>query len=154
MTNKMYLTQEGYDKLNAQLIDLKSKSDRLITQIEDVAQPDESCEDGLATQLKEELEVVNDSIDKIESALKMSEIINDTKSSTNDIRVGSKVKIKISGKTEKEFHIVSELEADPSKNMISDLSPLGQALLGKVLNDEVQVVAPVGKLTYKIVSIY
>ena len=150
----MYLTQEGYDKLTAQLIDLKNKSNRLITQIEEVAQPDESCEDGLATQLKEELEVVNDHVDKIESALEMSEIINNAKSPTNNIQVGSRVKIKIAGKTEKEFHIVSELEADPSQNMISDLSPLGQALLGKALNDEVQVQAPVGKLTYKIVSIY
>jgi transcription elongation factor GreA len=154
MTNKMYLTQEGYDKLTVQLLELKSKGNRLITQIEEVAQPDESCEDGLATQLKEELEVVNDNIDKIESALEMSEIINGSKSLTNSIQVGSKVKIKISGKTEKEFHIVSELEADPSQNKISDQSPLGLALLGKSLNDEVMVQAPVGKLTYKIVSIY
>ena len=150
----MYLTQEGYDKLTVQLLELKSKGNRLITQIEEVAQPDESCEDGLATQLKEELEVVNDNIDKIESALEMSEIINGSKSLTNSIQVGSKVKIKISGKTEKEFHIVSELEADPSQNKISDQSPLGLALLGKSLNDEVMVQAPVGKLTYKIVSIY
>lgn len=154
MTNKTYLTQEGYDQLNAQLTELKDKSNHLIAQIEEVAQPDESCEDGLATQLKEELEVVNDNIDKIESALEMSEIINGALPPTGNIQVGSKVKIKISGKTEKEFHIVSELEADPSQNKISDLSPLGQALLGKTLNDEVQVQAPVGKLTYKIISIY
>ena len=67
--NKTLLTQKGYDKLSAELAVLKEKRDHLITQIEEVAQPDESGEDSLATQLKEELEVINDKIDKIEEAL-------------------------------------------------------------------------------------
>ena len=69
------LTQTGYDKLSAELSVLKNKQDHLITQIEEVAQPDESGEDGLATQLKEELEVVNAKIDDLEQALEVSQII-------------------------------------------------------------------------------
>jgi transcription elongation factor GreA len=152
MSHKNLLTQEGYNSLAEQLSELKKKQEHLITQIEDVAQPDESGEDGLATQLKEELEVVNEKIDNLETALEDVKIISgDCK--RNQVEVGCTVKIKISGNSTKQFSIVTHLEADPNANKISDQSPLGLALLGKKINDKVEVSAPAGKITYKIVSI-
>ena len=151
MNNKTLLTKDGYDKLTQQLVELKDRQNHLITQIEDVAQPDESGEDGLASQLKEELEVTNSKIDEIEEMLESSEIISN-KASYDSIQVGCKVKIKISSNT-KEFHIVNHLESDPTVNKISDQSPLGKALMGKKINDEIEVDAPVGKIVYKVVSI-
>ena len=151
--SKTLLTQEGFQKLTEELTTLKQRSNHLITQIEEVAQPDESGEDGLATQLKEELEVVNEKIDNIEEALNSSEIITGKSLSKTQVQVGSKVKIKLAGNTTKQFHIVSHIEADPIQQKISDQSPLGQALLGKKINDSVEFLAPVGKITYKIISI-
>ncbi len=153
MNNKNLLTQEGYDRLTQELIALKSRHDHLITQIEEVAQPDESGEDGLATQLKEELEVVNDKIDNIDEALKISKIITGKCGKKSIVEIGATVKIRLSGKQEKEFSIVNHMESDPTQNKISDKSPLGIALIGKKLNDEFEVDAPIGKITYKIVSI-
>ena len=151
MNPKRLLTRDGYTQLNEQLVDLKKKQDHLITQIEEVAQPDESGEDGLVTQLKEELELTNNKIDEIEESFEISEVISD-KISCDSVQVGCKVKIKVSSST-KEFHIVSHLESDPSANKISDQSPLGMALIGKKINDEIEVDAPVGKIIYKVVSI-
>lgn len=151
MNQKNLLTKDGYEKLSEQLIELKKKQDHLITQIEDVAQPDESGEDGLASQLKEELEVTNAKIDEIQETLESSEIISDKKS-FDAIQVGCKVKIKIAAAT-KEFFIVNHLESDPTVNKISDQSPLGRALIGKKVDDQIEVEAPVGKIIYKIVSI-
>jgi transcription elongation factor GreA len=151
--NKTLLTQSGYDKLSAEILTMKERQNRLITEIEEVAQPDESGEDGLATQLKEELEVLNAKITEIEEALEVAQIITDKPSQKTTIVVGSTVKVKISSKSEKQFSIVSHLESDPSQDKISDQSPLGQALIGKKLHDEVEVDAPIGKITYKIVSI-
>ena len=151
MSTKTLLTKEGYNQLTQQLVDLKKKQDHLISQIEDVAQPDESGEDGLVTQLKEELELTNNKIDEIEESLEVSEVISD-KVKSDSIQVGSKVKIKVSSST-KEFHIVSHLESDPAMSKISDQSPLGKALIGKKINDEIEVDAPVGKIIYKVVSI-
>ena len=151
MNNKNLLTKDGYAKLVEQLGELREKQNHLITQIEEVAQPDESGEDGLASQLKEELEVTNSKIDEIEEMLESSEIISDTRS-CDSIQVGCKVKIKVSSST-KEFHIVNHLESDPTLNKISDQSPLGKALMGKKINDEIEVDAPVGKIIYKVVSI-
>ena len=151
MSAKRLLTQEGYTQLTQQLVDLKKKQDHLISQIEDVAQPDESGEDGLVTQLKEELELTNNKIDEIEESLEISQVISN-KVNCDSIQVGCKVRIKVSSST-KEFHIVSHLESDPSANKISDQSPLGMALIGKKLHDEIEVDAPVGKIIYKVVSI-
>lgn len=151
MNQKNLLTRAGYDQLTQQLADLKDKQEHLITQIEDVAQPDESGEDGLVSQLKEELEVTNNQIEQIEETLESSEIISD-KVSFDSIQVGCKVKIKISAAT-KEFFIVNQLESDPAVNKISDQSPLGKALIGKKINEEIEVDAPVGKIIYKVVSI-
>jgi transcription elongation factor GreA len=149
---KQQLTQAGYKQLQSELAELQAKADHLVNQIEEVAQPDESGEDSLVSQLKAELEVVISKISAIEEALESSEIISG-ELSKKSIGLGHKVKIKISGKAEKEFYIVSELEADPSQNRISDQSPLGQALIGKKVHDEIEFEAPIGKLTYKIVSI-
>lgn len=151
MSKKRLLTKDGYNQLTQQLVELKKKQDHLISQIEDVAQPDESGEDGLVTQLKEELELTNNKIDEIEESLEVSEIISNNVSS-DSVQVGSRVKIKVSSST-KEFHIVSHLESDPASSKISDQSPLGKALIGKKINDEIEVDAPVGKIVYKVVSI-
>lgn len=152
MSQKNFLTQEGYNSLVEQLNELKNRQEHLIVQIEEVAQPDESGEDGLATQLKEELEVVNEKIDGLQEALENSQIISG-ECKRDQVEIGCKVKIKVSGNLTKEFNIVSHLEADPTTNKISDKSPLGVALLGKKINDEVEVSAPAGKIIYKIISI-
>lgn len=153
MTNKTLLTKDGYKKLSQELLDLEQKRDHLITQIEEVAQPDESGEDSLASQLKDELELINDKIAELEETLEVSKVIDGDVPKTGLVQIGSKVKVKIAGKTEKEFDIVSELESDPNQNKISDNSPIGKALIGKKVNEEFEVDAPVGKITYKIVSI-
>ncbi|MBU1118061.1 GreA/GreB family elongation factor [Patescibacteria group bacterium] len=149
---KNQLTQEGYDQLVAELKNLNQKSDQIINRIEEVAQPDESGEDSLASQLKAELEVINTKIADIEAVFENLEIITG-KPSSSIVSVGSKVKVKISGNSEREFQIVSELEANPALNKISSLSPLGVAMVGHKVKDEFEVNAPVGKLKYKILSI-
>lgn len=153
MSHKNLLTQEGHNSLVEQLNNLKKKQEHLIIQIEEVAQPDESGEDSLATQLKEELEVVNEKIEDLELVLEDVTIISGDCSGRDQVEVGCKVKIKIIGNSTKEFHIVTHLEANPAINKISNQSPLGVALLGKKINEKIEVNAPAGIITYKIMSI-
>ena len=102
---KNQLTKEGHAQLVTELANLNDRADQLIVKIEDVAQPDESGEDSLASQLKAELEVVNSKIASIETVLDNFEIISGNGSSTT-VHIGSKVKIKISGNSERVFHLV------------------------------------------------
>ncbi|MFA6007486.1 MAG: GreA/GreB family elongation factor [Candidatus Shapirobacteria bacterium] len=149
---KNQLTKNGHQQLVTELSELNSRADQLIAKIEDVAEPDESGEDSLAVQLKAELEVINSKISSIEEVLENFEIVTEKKSS-DTVQVGSKVKVKVSGNSERIFHIVGELESDPTANKISSQSPLGVALMGKRIHDQFEVIAPVGKLTYKITAI-
>ena len=133
------LTQDGYNQLLEELNNLKFKKEKIISEIEEVAQPDESGEDSLATQLKEELELLLSKIEKIETTLETAKIISGDKKKSSTVQVGSTVKIKVSGNSTKEFYIVSDLESDPTQNKISDSSPLGQALLGKKVNEAMEI---------------
>jgi len=150
MTTK--LTEQGLHKLENNLRTLREKRELLITRIEEVAQPDESGQDTLAIQLKEELEIVNSKIGEIEEALKSVEIIGQG-NDIDSVQLGTKVTMSLNSKQIAVFDIVDELETDPTKNKISDKSPLGQALLGKKINDYVNFEAPVGRLTYQITDI-
>ena len=66
---KNQLTKDGFQQLSQELKKLTQRADNLIIKIEEVAQPDESGEDSLASQLKAELEVVNSKIIAIEEVL-------------------------------------------------------------------------------------
>jgi transcription elongation factor GreA len=150
--SKVLLTKEGFQQLTEELKILKEKQTRLIDQIEEGAQPDESGEDSLAHQLKEELEVVDNKIDELTQVLTTSKVIS-RKSNCSSVEIGCQVTVKVNKKTNKEFFIVSHFESDPHVSKISDQSPIGQALIGKKVDDEFEVDAPAGKMTYKIVSI-
>lgn len=72
--------------------------------------------------------------------------------SASSVQIGSKVRLEYSG-GELHCKVVTPLEADPSEGRISDQSPLGRALLGKMLNALVEVVTPRARQHYKIVAI-
>lgn len=57
------------------------------------------------------------------------------------------------GKGERQFNIVSALEADPSAGKMSDISPIGSALIGKEVGQSVDISVPDGKVTYKVLRI-
>jgi transcription elongation factor GreA len=67
--------------------------------------------------------------------------------------LGSVVKVKTGEGKAQEYTIVGPAEADPSAGKISNESPVGRALIGKKLNDEVQVSAPRGIISMKITKI-
>ena len=68
------------------------------------------------------------------------------------VMLGSNVKVRSEGKSQ-EYTIVGPAEADPRDGKISNESPVGRALMGKKLNDEVQVSVPKGIITMKITKI-
>ena len=86
--------------------------------------------------------------------LKNVEIISDIKGTAKKVMVGVKVKVYDEEfDEESEYRVVGSTEADPAKNRISDESPVGRALLGKKVGDEVIVEAPVGEIKLKIIAI-
>ena len=99
---------------------------------------------------KEELEFIDGRITELEEVLKNVQVVANGSKLTNGI--GMKITVKQNG-NKHVFEIVGEWEADPVNKKISVESPLGKALIGKKVGEEVAVEAPAGKVTYEILAI-
>jgi transcription elongation factor GreA len=69
------------------------------------------------------------------------------------VQLGSRVSLKSKDGKKKEFQVVGTVEADPLEGKISDESPLGKAVIGKKVGDEVEIVTPAETATYKVTEI-
>ena len=93
-------------------------------------------------------------ISKLEIDLSNSRIIDESKLDDSKVSLLSKVTIKnISNNTEMTYAIVSESEADLAAKKISASSPIGKGLMGKVVNDVVDISVPNGTIKFKILNI-
>jgi transcription elongation factor GreA len=101
---------------------------------------------------QEDVGFLRSRIDELKNILEHHELIkNPPKEKQNVVGLGAKVKIDIDGQKD-EFIIVGTLEANPALGKISNESPVGKALLGHKIGDEVVVSSPI-KTTYKIKNI-
>lgn len=101
---------------------------------------------------QEKIESARSRIDELKNILENHQIIgNSKKSKAAFVDVGATVKVDAGGK-ENKFTIVGTLEANPNEGRISNESPLGSALIGRQIGDEVVVPAN-GSLKYKIKDI-
>ena len=155
MSEEILLTQEGYDKIVAELEELvavrrKEISERLKEAIS-YGDLSENAEYDAAKNEQAELE---ERILKLENMIRKATIINEDEMSSDRVRVGLTVKVlDVEENEEMEFTIVGSTEADPFEGRISNESEVGKNLLGKQKGDTVQILVPDGLLTYKVVDI-
>jgi len=149
---KNFLTPKGLDELKEELEEIKKvKRPDVVTRLSAAREMGDLSENAEYTAAREELAFIDNRIDELEMLLKQAVVIDD-KHDTHAIALGSEVELTVNGKKEI-FTLVGEWEADPMEKKISHESPLGKALMGKTVGDEIEVDAPAGKITYKIVSI-
>lgn len=152
---KHYLTQEGLEKLEKELQYLRTVrrqevAQRLHNALEEGG---ELGEDAEYEDAKNEQAFVEGEIARLEAILTNVEIISENRPK-DVIALGSRIKLREKGTTlDEEYQLVGEAEADPTQGKISYKSPLGDALMGHKVKEEVFVDAPDGKLTFVILSI-
>lgn len=145
------LTVEGLQKLEDELKHLEEvKRPRAVERLAQARSMGDLAENNDYINAKEELGLMEGQISELKEIIARAELIKGGNGSS--VGIGSQVTVKIDGH-QQIFHIVGEWEADPANQKISHQSPLGQALLGKKIGEEVEFNAPVGKVKYKIVSI-
>lgn len=155
MNGYSYLTQEGYDKLKAELEDLKSRgrkeAARAIAEAREKGDLSENAEYDAAKEAQGLLEL---RINELEKTLVNARVLDQSTLDTSKVTVFSRVTIK-NKKTGKQmkYQLVSEQEADLKANKISVTSPIGQGLLGKVIGDVAYVTTPGGKMEFEVVDI-
>lgn len=150
ITEPVSLTQDGYAELVAELKELKDN--KLPAAIDRVARArdfGDLSENSEYQNARENLSFLEGRIEELEDLVSRAKIIKAKKTSKKAVTLGSKVTVNGGGKTHT-FTIVGEYEADPTEKKISHDSPLGKALLGKKIGEEVEYEAPVGKILYQI----
>lgn len=151
MKKSFHLTAEGIAELKAELAELVDQRGPIAERIKAAREFGDLAENAEYTSARQEQERVESRIAEIEHILLNVEVIKKPKGDSK-VQLGSKVSLKGNGKT-KEFQVVGTVEADPLNGKISDESPIGQALLGKKVGDQVEIKTPAETNTYKIASI-
>lgn len=155
MANEILLTPEGYEKLKKELEDLKGPTRmRVAEAIREAKSHGDLRENAAYHEAKLNQTRLDSRIADLEKVLQSAKIVERPKDAGDSAHLGSKVKL-----LDKEFAdeltvtLVGSYEADPAKDMISISSPLGGALIGKIVGDEISVEAPGGMQTYKILEV-
>jgi transcription elongation factor GreA len=151
---KVYITREGLQELKKEYEDLvKVKRPEVVERVAKAREMGDLSENSEYHAAKENLALIDGRTEELSEIIKMAEIIADgAAKGAKTVQIGSQVTVKINGKKEV-FSLVGEWEADPHEKKISHESPLGKALMGKALNDKIEVEAPAGKIIYHITEI-
>ena len=147
---KVNLTQDGYNNMTKELSKLQKERIKITSEIEKAAADGDVRENAPLEAARESQGMVMSKIREIESTLKIAEII-DSNTDKTKVQIGSKVLLIQSNSNAKlEYQLVEPREASPLQKKISIGSPVGEAILGSRVGDEVNVAPPQGQITYRV----
>jgi len=146
------LTREGKAKLEEELEELRAQRRIVAERIHNAQELGTSQNDAEYDDAKQEQGMLEGRILEIEDILRRAVIIEDNATGSGRVTIGARVEVEQDG-VRREFRIVGAPEADPSKGLISNESPVGSALLGKAVGDVVDVHVPKGVVKVKIIKI-
>lgn len=147
---KVLLTEEGLNKLKDEYDELVNVKRKEVTEkIARAREFGDLSENSEYDSAREEQSFIEGRIMELEEILTHAKVIE--KSAENTVGIGSKVKVQSNGDVN-EFVIVSSVEANPMEGKISNESPVGKALLGSKIGDEVKISSAV-EATYKVLEV-
>jgi len=148
-----FLTEKGFKKLQEELDYLrKEKRQKVAERLHEAMEGGELIEDAEFEAAKNEQAFVEGRIQELEILLANARVIE--KNNHNGIAdVGATVTVKEEGSEPEVYTIVGPAEASPRDGMISNESPLGRAIIGHKADDVVQVKAPAGSFTIRILKV-
>jgi transcription elongation factor GreA len=147
------LTKDGHKKLVGELEKLKAERAPIADEIKRAAADKDVRENAPLEAAREQLGHIESRIRQIESTLG-SAVVIDTKKRRKTIGIGTKVFLKeLNSGKRLEFSVVSSMETSSLEGKISDVSPVGSALMKKTAGQEIEVQTPNGAVSYKIMKI-
>lgn len=151
---EILLTQDGKAKLEQELETLKTvKRKEIAEKIKVALSFGDLSENSEYDEAKNEQAIIEAKIKTLETQLQNARIIDDSEIDTQSVSIGVTVKLNVGGVTEVTYKIVPTSDSDPLEGRISDESPVGAALVGKRLGDNVSVETPGGIVEYTILDI-
>jgi transcription elongation factor GreA len=159
MSVKVPMTPEGHTRLQEELKRLRSVDrPKVVQDIATARDHGDLSENAEYHAAKEKQGFIEGRIKELEDKLSRAEVIDPTKLSGNRIAFGARVKVSVSDDKEKEleaevqYRLVGPDEADLAQGTISVTSPLGRALIGREIGDQVKVKMPAGMRVYEILD--
>lgn len=150
-------TKEGYESLQAELQKLKSEDrPKVILEIAEARSHGDLSENAEYSAAREKQGFIEGRINDLEAQLSRANVLDFSTDPTakEQVRFGARVTVLDENNGEKKvLRVVGDLEADIRQNKISISSPIAKALLGKKLDDIVEVQAPKGVIEYTITDI-
>jgi len=152
---KHYLTPEGKAQLEEKLNFYKTvKRPEVVKRIGIAREFGDLSENSEYDAAKDEQAQIEAEITEMESILLNAEVIDKKKISSDVVGIGCRVKLFDEDFDEEvEYRITGSSESDPRNGIISNVSPVGKALIGHKKGDTISVQTPGGSTSYKIVSI-
>lgn len=150
-----YMSQEGYDKLVAELKHMETvqrpEISRQIAEARDKGDLSENSEYDAAKEAQGMLEM---KINQLKAVINDAKIIDPSKLNTDTVQILTKVEMKnVKNGMKMAYTIVSESEANLREGKISVNTPIAQGLLGKKVGDVAEITIPQGKISLEILSI-
>jgi transcription elongation factor GreA len=150
-----YVTQESFEKLKAELHQLRTverpAAARAIAEAREKGDLRENAEYDAAKEAQGHLEA---KISQVEAIVANSRIVDTNTIDTSTVSILTKVKItNLATQKTMQYHIVSEKEADLKLGKISATSPIGKGLIGKAVGEIAEVQAPTGILRFQVEEI-
>ena len=151
----IYLSQEGYDNLKAELNTLKSVDrPRVINQIAEARDKGDLSENAEYDAAKEAQGLLEARIAKLENDVANARVLDEADMDTSTVHLLTKVTIKnTENSMEMTYAIVSETEADLAAKKISATSPIGKGLLGRSVGEIADIEVPNGIMHFEIIKI-
>lgn len=150
----VYLTGEGKQRFAQELRELMTvKRHEVEDRIRKAKEFSDTVDNAEYDEAKTEQSFVEGRIQELERLLASAKVIEEPPTKADYVRMGAHVKVVDTEGAEETYYLVGSHEADPRHGQISNESPIGRALIGKRVGDEVTVVAPAGAFTLKILEI-
>ena len=147
---KMPMLQEGYEKLTSELKRLKTERPLIVDAIEEARAHGDLSENAEYHAAKEQQGQNEATISDIEDKLSRAQIIDPRELSGDKVVFGATVTLKDEDAKPVRYQIVGQTEANAKTGRISYNSPLGRALIGRSVGDEVEVTVPAGDRWYEV----
>ena len=151
MKKQYHLTAKGIEELQTELAHLTDQRSAVAERIKTAREFGDLSENAEYSAARQEQEKNESRISEIEHILENVKVIEQP-TNKNTVELGNRVELK-SKEGNKTFTIVGSVEANPLEGKISDESPIGKALLGKKLGEDVEIKTPAKTITYKIAAI-
>jgi transcription elongation factor GreA len=148
------LTPEDYVQLKSQLAALEEERGRIAEELRRAAADKDFRENAPLQAAREHRDQVEAQIRQLQATISTGVVVEEKPAEESAVRLRSKVTLcDIASGKKLTYTLVTKNEANPAKNKISIVSPLGKALLNQRQGNVVKVIAPAGELCYQIEQI-